>query len=376
MFASIKQHLLNLPGWRTNRKIVVFESDDWGSIRSSSNESLDALRKIGVKVDHCAYMKNDALASEEDLNKLHSVLLQFRDGQGKHPVITANSIMANPDFEAIGKSNFEEYKYEPFTETLAKYPEHRNSFDLWKEGMQKKVFFPQLHGREHLQVSRWLTDLQKGVKDTLEAFKYRMFGISGHVALNKRNSYMAALDIGKPEFNFDRSKAIKEAASIFKDHFGFESRSFIAPNYIWDDEIEQALANADVKYIQGTHTQKVSRKDGEPLKTIKHFIGNRNDLGQLYLTRNTYFEPTSNPNKDWVKACMKDIQRAFLWNKPAIISTHRVNYVGFLNSENREKNLTMLKELLEKMINKWPDIEFMNTVELADLIDQQNKSGK
>jgi hypothetical protein len=30
---SIKQNIINLPGWRTNRKIIVFESDDWGSIR-------------------------------------------------------------------------------------------------------------------------------------------------------------------------------------------------------------------------------------------------------------------------------------------------------------------------------------------------------
>jgi hypothetical protein len=33
---SIVRNLANLPGWCTNRKIVVIESDDWGSIRMPS----------------------------------------------------------------------------------------------------------------------------------------------------------------------------------------------------------------------------------------------------------------------------------------------------------------------------------------------------
>jgi hypothetical protein len=30
---SMTRNLTNAIGWRTNRKIVVIESDDWGSIR-------------------------------------------------------------------------------------------------------------------------------------------------------------------------------------------------------------------------------------------------------------------------------------------------------------------------------------------------------
>lgn len=35
---TAKRHFLNLPGWHTRRKIVVIESDDWGSIRMPSKE--------------------------------------------------------------------------------------------------------------------------------------------------------------------------------------------------------------------------------------------------------------------------------------------------------------------------------------------------
>ena len=33
------RNLSNLPGWRTSRKIVVIESDDWGTIRMPSNKA-------------------------------------------------------------------------------------------------------------------------------------------------------------------------------------------------------------------------------------------------------------------------------------------------------------------------------------------------
>ncbi len=33
--SKISRHYTNLSGWRTKRKIVVFESDDWGSIKNA-----------------------------------------------------------------------------------------------------------------------------------------------------------------------------------------------------------------------------------------------------------------------------------------------------------------------------------------------------
>jgi hypothetical protein len=56
-------------------------------------------------------------------------------------------------------------------------------------------------------------------------------------------------------------------------------------------------------------------------------------------------------------------------NKPAIISTHRINFTSRLNPENREKNIVLFKELLENVIQKWPDVEFLSTPELGNLIE-------
>jgi hypothetical protein len=67
---------------------------------------------------------------------------------------------------------------------------------------------------------------------------------------------------------------------------------------------------------------------------------------------------------------MKQIETAFFWNKPAIISSHRVNFCGHIDPKNREIGLSALKELLQKIVKKWPDVEFMSSVELGVLINK------
>ena len=62
------------------------------------------------------------------------------------------------------------------------------------------------------------------------------------------------------------------------------------------------------------------------------------------------------------------IKLSFLLHKPAIISTHRLNYVGGIDESNRLNNLAALDSLLREITRKWPDVEFMNSVELGDVI--------
>lgn len=68
--------LMMLMNHRTNRHIVVFESDDWGSIRMPSLDVLDRLIKRGVPATPIglAYDRVDTLASNDDLELLMEVL--------------------------------------------------------------------------------------------------------------------------------------------------------------------------------------------------------------------------------------------------------------------------------------------------------------
>ena len=89
-------------------------------------------------------------------------------------------------------------------------------------------------------------------------------------------------------------------------------------------------------------------------------------MHQKYTVRNAFFEPSlRSKNFDNVKNCLLQIENAFFWKKPAIISSHRVNYIGRINKKNRQSNLIMLKELLSQIIRKWPEVEFLSSDELV-----------
>jgi hypothetical protein len=353
-------HLVNFPGWRTNRKIVVIESDDWGSIRMPSKEAYRFLIKAGAISANDPFARNDSLASEEDLAALFETLRGFRDFKGNHPVITANCVVANPDFEKIRCSGFSEYHYELFTETLKKYPKHKNAFTLWKEGIGEKLFFPQYHGREHINVNLWLDKLQSGSEAFLNAFDQHTFAADHKVA--------AAFGI-RSEKEIDTIKQIiQEGYDLFSEIFGYSSATFIAPNYTWDKNVEEVMAHNGVKIIQGSKRQNIPDLKKGGTKKAYHYTGQKNRFNQTYLVRNCLFEPSISPKADYVGACLRHIANAFFWNTPAIIGTHRLNYIGSLDEKNRRENLKQLKIVLETILKKWPDAEFLSSAELGQVI--------
>lgn len=362
--SSLAQNIVNMRGWKTNRKIVVFESDDWGSIRITNKESLNKLRKAGVKVDKCPYMLNDALEDNNDMESLFEVILSKK----KSPVITANFLTANPDFSKIRESGFSEYFYESIEDSLLRYPNHHKVKEYWNTGMNTGFFIPQLHGREHLNISRWMSDLQNKNSETMTAFDLGIFGVSAHVVQQKRESYQAAFDSGLNNFPTNHTAIITDAVNQFQELFNFKPTTFIAPNYVWGEEVEKATSSLGIKHIQGVSAQKFPKNEKGEQSIKRNNLGFKNNYNQKYLIRNGAFEPFTNPNKDWVNSCMKDINNAFFWGKPSVISIHRVNFVGSINQKNREQNLKLFSLLVDKITKKWPDVEFMSSAQLAKFI--------
>ena len=106
MMSLLKKNLINIPGTTTNKKIVVFESDDWGSIRMPSRSVYDSLQKQNLKPEIDPYLKYDSLANAQDMEALFEVLQSVKDKNNNPAIITANAVMGNPDFERIKKDNF------------------------------------------------------------------------------------------------------------------------------------------------------------------------------------------------------------------------------------------------------------------------------
>jgi hypothetical protein len=69
---------------------------------------------------------------------------------------------------------------------------------------------------------------------------------------------------------------------------------------------------------------------------------------------------------NWVDKSLESIKIAFTWKKPAIISTHRVNYVSGLSNSNRENSLDQLNNLLSEIIKRYPEVIFLSSPQLID----------
>ncbi|MDP3930609.1 MAG: polysaccharide (de)acetylase [Bacteroidota bacterium] len=364
---------LNSLGWKTKRKIVVIESDDWGSIRMPSKRVFDSMEAGGIPLHKCPYNKFDSLESEMDLQELFNVLTSFKDGNGNSPIITANTVMANPDFDKIKESNFEKYFFETFDETYKKYPGRQNSINLFKQGINEKIFFPQFHGREHININLWLKLLRSNNKTFVKAFDNGFWGIGPLIEKNGTpiniQASFDALDVSELESQYE---IILEGLNLFENIFKFRSSTFIANNFIWDSGINEVLSKTGVLAFQGMKYQLSPIYDGPKRKKERHYIGQKNNFGQLYLIRNCTFEPSVNEKIESVNSCLWEIGNSFFWEKPAVISSHRVNFIGSIVSDNRGQNLKLFKDLLSKILQKWPDVEFMTSAQLAQLITEKS----
>lgn len=365
MIKNAIKHLSNLPGWRTNRKIVVIESDDWGSIRMPSKEVFEKSVSKGFSLDKgggAHYNKYDTLASSEDLQNLFEVLHSFKGGNGNPAVLTAVSLVANPNFDKIKADDFQNYHFEPFTDTLKRYNKE-NAFSLWKEGEKNHVFYPEFHGREHLNVPIWMRSLREKDKEALLAFDHKFWGYARKPDLI---NFQAPFDLEKHEDLETHKQIIDGGLKLFEEIHGRKAQFFVPPNGFINNELEKIAADNRVRFIS---TPKIQREVFGEGKMKKHFryLGKKNSHGQIYITRNAFFEPSS-PLPDQINSCLSEIEIAFKYKKPAVISSHRVNYIGGLDVTNRDRGLKALRTLLKEVVKKWPEVEFMTSSQLGELI--------
>lgn len=360
-------------GFHTNRHLVVIESDDWGSIRMPSAEVFRSLQKNGDQPENDAFLRNDCLENEAELTALFSVLTSVRDKNGNPAVMTANFAMANPDFDKIDSINGI-YFFEPFTKTYKRYYPDHDVFACVQDGIKSSCFVPQLHCREHMNVNRWMNDLKQQKKDTIVAFQNHMIGIGSSFSRENPFGYMDAFN---SNFTSDAelSDIVHEAMMLFENTFGKKSETFVASCFVWNDSLEDSLDKVGVHGLQSGCWQNVPSgiENGNAMKRRLHFLGQENRIGQIYTVRNCRYEPAyqQNPTES-AKECFDQIMRAFHNRKPAIINSHRFNYIGSINRENACRNLKGLSWLLQTIVKTVPDTEFTSTPNLLKIMKQSD----
>ena len=366
MLKKIRKNASNLIGWSTKRKFVVIESDDWGSIRTRSKTDYNSMLNKNISVDRSNFTKYDCLESNDDLERLFELLSSHKDFRGSSPVFTPMCLVANPNFELIQESNFSDYHFESFTDTCHRYNNHSRVHELWKEGINNKMFVPQFHGREHLNVKRWMNGLKTNDKGLRIMFEHQSIGAQ-YYGKEPIAEHLAAFDPLKKDDIISYSSILQKGLRLFEELCGYKATYFVASNSPEPKIIERELKDQGIIYLTRYKLQKYPLGNGEFENEI-NWLGKINKHGQLILTRNCAFEPSDRSRKDWVDACLSDIRNAFFWKKPAIISTHRVNYMSGIVEENGASGLLELDQLLHRITRIWPEVEFITSKELGDII--------
>jgi hypothetical protein len=366
----LTQNAKNVIGWKTKRKIVVISVDDYGNVRLDSKQAREKLDSAGMKINS-VFDACDALENTQDLEMLYDVLSSVKDKNGRHAVFTPFAVPCNINYEKMSETGYKAYYYELLPETFSKLKGYEGTWALWQEGIDKGLMAPQFHGREHLNLKVFEEKLAKQDVEVLTALKNRSYtsiSSSGYPTI----SVTAAFDFDDFRENERFNEILRDGLEAFEQVFGYRADYFNPPAGGGHPVIHEALKKGGIRYIDTPMIKNEHQGSGK-YKRIFNYTGKKNHLGQIYVVRNVIFEPVfNNKRQDWIDYTLYQVEAAFRWNRPAIISSHRVNYVGHIDPENRKTGVLALKELLRRIVRQWPEVEFMAANELGSLISNES----
>jgi hypothetical protein len=368
---TIIDNVKQLPGWRSQHKFVIFNVDDYGNVRIASPAARDALTKAGLAVDG-RFDRLDTLETRADLEALLDVLDSVRDKTGRGAVFTPYALSANPDFDAL-RGNPEKYRYEELPQTFARLSSeephaYEGAWALWQEGIACGLLHPEFHGREHLNLRLLEHKLARNDADVMANIGVRsMAGLRDDPAL-PWVGFTHAFGLADKADLAQHREILSDGLALFARVFGRPAMCFTPPAQRLHPDLYAFLEAQGIRAIdKPLHT--VRQLDRGKTRREVNFLGRKRGKGHVTLVRNVVFEPNLRPGTDEVTRTLSQVAAAFRWGKPAMISSHRVNFCGHIDPANRRDGLDALKRLLQGIVQRWPDVEFIGAGELARRIE-------
>ncbi len=369
----ITNHIKNLSGWKSDKKYLVFVVDDYGNIKLNSKKTKDLLKINGIKLEK-RFDRIDALDTKRDYELLFEALSSVKDKNGNHAVFSPNAMPMNVDFDATLSSGrlvledlIESYKKLAVEQADA----YSGAFNLMKQGIEEKLIKPQFHGTSH--INKHLINTLLGEKNEIllqNLNNKSIVGIPGHKSLPDVN-FTHTYSFYDPKDVEEHKQDIIQGLDVFEKVYGYRSLTFNPPAQRLHKSLFQVAIDHGVIGLDKPRTYKRHLGNGQ-YEDEKNTTGTDSTGTHVNFVRNCVFEP-SDRDMDWVNYTFKQIQAAFFWKRPAIVSSHRVNFAGHIDPENRRKGLDMLKKLLKKVVAAYPDVEF---IAIDDLCQEILKSKK
>lgn len=370
---TLKIYLKNIVGFSTTRKIVVFLVDDYGSVRLDSSNAREKISDAGIKL-RSRFDKYDSLETKEDLEILFNTLASVKDINNRSAVLSAVSVPCNIDFEGVLKEIPKGYKLEILPDTFKKLetlqPDaYIGTWELWKEGISSRIFIPEFHGREHLNLKVFDEKLKASDQALLIPLRNRsLIGIpeTGYSTIN----FNASFDFWDFKETQDFSGMISDGLNRFERVFSRRALHFTPPRASDHHCLYSTLEGSGVRFIDSPLIKREHNGFGRYSRVLS-YTGQQTEEGLFKIVRNVVFEPGEQGNIDWPGYALMQIEAAFRMRKPAVISSHRVNFSGHIDQDNRKKGIRALHELLGKLATRHPDVEFMSIAELGELINNK-----
>lgn len=333
--------------WREpmlRRPVLVIESDDWGPGPPGDAEVLERLVRL---------------------------LAQHRDARGRCAVMTLGILLAVPDTQKMRQTAGREYYAASISE-----PQFSPIVAAIRRGTDEGVFSPQLHGMEHYWPEAVMTASRD--RETVRAWLLQN-GVPRNedlpAALQSRwidGSILPSRELPDEEV----AAAVARETEVFRQVFGTKPSVVVPPTFVWTDAVEESWSNAGVRVLVTSGTRYWARDgsgrlvgEGKPL-----YNGETGVSGIVYIVRDDYFEPVLGHQAGRALAAIEAKNRL---GRPTLLETHRFNFTG--SSAQTEDALRETELLLRSVVERFPRVRFISTVELAsamaradaDLLEQR-----
>jgi hypothetical protein len=343
-------------GFRFGRPLLLLQSDDWGRVGVRDEEGREELRSAGLNLGERPYDLY-SLETVEDVTAIAETLESVKDSVGQPACLEMNFVTANVDFGISAAQSFASIALKPLVEGLPGSWRRPGLYEAYREGIERRVFTASLHGATHF--------CQQPVSESLAHDGERGELLRTLWRAETPYIYWRMPWIGYEYWNPNREPAerfisaeeqhrwIQFAAESFQRFFGQPAVSACAPGYRANDATARMWQEQGIRVAQ----------NGPGAMRAPHF----DKLGLLHSYRSADFEPALNAELR-LDDCLLAARKWFAAGLPFIVSAHSINFHSTL-APFRQGTLPLLRDLLCGLMNTHPDILFVNSKQLLEIIE-------
>lgn len=326
--------------WRepvVRRPVLIIESDDWGPGPDSHAHALE---------------------------QLCGMLNRCTDGSGRAAVMTVGVVLAAPDNAAIRDRGYREYARRTLQD-----PAFEKVWHALRRGRDRGVLALQLHGLEHLWPAAFMHALTRD--DAVRQWVREQAGFdTGSLpsAIQSRWTDTSSLPSVPIEPGLIAA-AVNQEIRLFEACFDRLPAVAVPPTFVWSAPVERAWSAGGVRFII-TPGRRYTGRDasGRPAFVDRRMLnGDMAASGCTYLVRDVYFEPALGHRAE---AALETVSNRFRLGRPALVETHRFNFVG--DAADMARNLEETERLLATALARIPSLRFMSSEELGEAMRRRD----